>query len=255
MAKELCVKSLFITGTSRGIGLEFVKQFLALSNPPKHIFATCRNPDAAKELQDLASKNPNLHVHKLDILDYSSFPVIAKWVEGTLGSDEGLNVLINNAAQYSKGPGGYALPISRDILMNELEVNSVAPLMLTQAFLPLLQKSADKVGGESLGCSRAAIINITSRMGSIDDNTSGGSYCYRTSKCALNMITKSLSVDLKPKGILAAVLHPGWVQTEMGGKGLITTTTSVNGLMNVMAGLDESTTGLMISFKGEKIPW
>jgi NAD(P)-dependent dehydrogenase (short-subunit alcohol dehydrogenase family) len=252
MANVLCVKSLFITGASRGIGLEFVKQFLKLSNPPQHIFATCRNPDAATELTDLAAKNSNLHVHKLDIVDYGSYPALVKWVEDKVG-DDGLNVMINNAAQYSKSA---AFPkISRDVLMNEFEVNSVA-LMLIQAFLPLLQKSADKVGGEALSCSRSAIINITSRMGSIDDNTSGGSYTYRSSKCALNMITKSLSVDLKPKGILAAVLHPGWVKTPMGGDGaLITATTSVEGLMKVMSGLNESTTGLMISFKGEHIPW
>jgi len=254
MAGERYIRNIFITGASRGLGLEFVKQFSELPQPPKLIFATCRNPDNATDLKELAAKNTNIQIHKLDVLDYSSYPAIVKWVEEKLVPGEGLNVLINNAAIASWEHG--KLPVPREEMLSELETNAVSPLMLTQAFLPLLKKAAEAEGDSEMSCSRAAIINISSRMGSIQENTSGGSYPYRASKAALNMITKSLSLDLKPQGILAVVLHPGWVLTDMGGKNaLINTTTSVEGMLKVMQGLNDDSSGAFISFKGEAIPF
>ncbi|KFM58978.1 C-factor, partial [Stegodyphus mimosarum] len=93
-------------------------------------------------------------------------------------------------------------------------------------------------------------------MGSIDDNTSGGCYPYRTSKTALNMVTKSLAVDLKPSGVLAFALHPGWVQTDMGGSNaLITPQTSVNGMLNTILSATAEHCGLMMNYDGKRIPW
>jgi NAD(P)-dependent dehydrogenase (short-subunit alcohol dehydrogenase family) len=254
MASGLRVGAVFITGCSRGLGLEFVKQLTQLSNPPKHIFATCRDPDTATELQEVAGKNANVHIHKFDVLNYESFPSVVQWVETSLGPDGVLNLLINNAGIYQ--PEQTLDTITPEKMTIEFETNAVSPLMLTKAFLPLLKKAAAASADSPLSVSRAAVVNITSRMGSIEDNTSGGSYAYRTSKAALNMVTKTLSVDLKPHGILAIVLHPGWAMTKMGGKGaLITATESVSGLLRVMEGLKDEHSGKFISFKGDNLPW
>ncbi|GIX94947.1 c-factor [Caerostris extrusa] len=247
------IANVLITGANRGIGLEFVKQFLNLPTPPNLIFATCRNPGkTAEDLQELAKSNPNVKVLQLDVKDEKSFPVIRQQLEQEIG-ESGLNLLINNA--------GIALRnnlenVTKEAMMENFEVNAVSPLLLTKELLPLLKTAAIKVGGNSLSCSRAGVVNITSKMSSLDDNTSGGSYSYRTSKTALNMVTKSLSVDLKPHGILALVLHPGWVQTEMGRKGaLITTATSVSEMMNTIQLSNEKHSGIMFNYDGEVIPW
>jgi len=250
---SLSLKSVFITGASRGIGLELVRQLVTMPHPPKHIFATCRKPDAAKELQELAGKYPGVHVHQLDVLDYGAYDKLVSWVEGLL-NDEGLTALINNAAV--KLDKDSLAEVTREVMMTELESNAVAPLMLSKAFLPLLKKAAASSPLPGLNPSKAVIVNLSSMMGSVADNTSGGVYPYRSSKAALNMVTKSLSVDLKPDGILAIVLHPGWVLTDMGGpKALIDTQTCVRGMLHVLEGLTENDTGSFHNYKGDKLPW
>lgn len=252
MAK-LSVRSVLITGANRGIGLELVKQFLSLPDPPKHIFATCRNPDASQDLNELAAKHPSVHVHKFDAVDYASYPALVQWIQKTVNG-EGLNLLINNAGQFSKLED--LASVTREAMLSDFEVNAVAPLRLSQDLLPLLKEAAASSAIEGLSCSKAAIINISSRIGSIDDNTSGGYYSYRTSKAAQNMITKSLSVNLKADGILALALHPGWVQTEMGGKSApINTVTSVTGMLKVMAEQKTEDTGKFIAYDGVALLW
>ncbi|CAL1274965.1 unnamed protein product [Larinioides sclopetarius] len=246
------VSNVLITGANRGLGLEFVKQFIILPSPPNFVFATCRDPSKAEDLQHIAKSNPTVKVLQLDIKDEKSFPEIRKQLEQEIGPT-GLNLLINNA--------GVAIRtnldnVTKEAMMENFEVNTVSPLLLSKELLPLLKTAASKSGNDDLSCSRAAIVNITSKMGSIDDNTSGGSYSYRTSKTALNMVTRSLSVDLKPHGILCFLLHPGWVQTDMGGKsGLITPTTSVSGMMNTILQAKEKHCGLMFNYDGKLIPW
>lgn len=249
---SISARSVFITGANRGIGLEFVKQLLGLSQPPKHLFATCRNPDSAKELNELAAGNPSIHVHKFDAVDYDSYPSIVQWVEKIVG-EEGLNVLINNAGQYNKGDLASVTP---EGMRSDYELNAIAPLMLSRAFQPLLKKAASASTIPSLDCSKAAIINITSKMGSIDDNTSGGSYTYRSSKAAQNMVTKGLSIDLRPDEVIVLALHPGWVVTDMGGKNaLIDTKTCVAGLLKVMSEQKEADSGKFITYQGIVVPW
>jgi len=249
---NLSFKSVFITGTSRGLGLEFVKQLISNPQPPKHIFATCRQPETAKELQELAAKYSGLHIHQFDVLDFASYPVIVKWVEGILNG-EGLNVLINNAAVvHFDGLDD----VTMDSLMMDLQGNAVAPLLLSKAFLPLLKKAAASSPINGLSINKAAIINVSTMMAGIADNTSGGIYPYRTSKAALNMITKSLSVDVKPDGILALVVHPGWVRTDGGGpNGLIDAPESIGGLMKVFGGLSEKDSGRFLKYNGDELPW
>ncbi|KAG8199746.1 hypothetical protein JTE90_000840 [Oedothorax gibbosus] len=246
------ITNVLITGANRGLGLEFVKQFLKLSSPPSQVFATCRDPSKADDLLEIAKKNSNVKVLQLDVKDDKSFPQLRQHLEQEIG-ESGLNLLINNA--------GVALwadlaKTTKQLMMENFEVNTVAPLLLTKELLPLLQTAATKVGGDKLSCARAAVVNITSKMGSIDDNTSGGQYAYRTSKTALNMVTKSLSLDLKPHGILAFVLHPGWVQTDMGGKsGLINTETSVQGMLDTIQKASDDHGGIMFSYDGKVINW
>nr|WBW70137.1 venom protein [Lampona murina] len=244
--------SVLITGANRGIGLEFVKQLLALPSPPKFLFATCRNPDKADELQQIAKSNSNVKVLTLDVKDVASFPNIRQQISSEVG-DVGLNLLINNAGIMF---GDTLDKVSKETMMENFEVNVVSPLLFAKELLPLLKKAAMRVNTKNLSCTRAGVVNITSKMGSIDDNTSGGCYPYRTSKTALNMVTKSLSVDLKPMGILAFVLHPGWVITDMGGKnGLITTETSVKGMLGTILNSTDEHCGTFINYDGKKIPW
>ncbi|KAF8766508.1 C-factor-like [Argiope bruennichi] len=246
------IASVLVTGANRGLGLEFVKQLINLPSPPNYVFATCRDPSKADDLQQIAKSNTTVKVLQMDIKDDKSFPEIRKQLEQEIGA-VGLNLLINNA--------GIAIRanldnVTKEAMMENFEVNTVSPLLLSKELLPLLKTAASKADDNSLSCSRAAIVNITSKMGSIDDNTSGGSYSYRTSKAALNMVTKSLSVDLKPHGILCFLLHPGWVQTDMGGKnGLITPPTSVSGMLNTILQANEKHCGLMFNYDGKVIPW
>jgi NAD(P)-dependent dehydrogenase (short-subunit alcohol dehydrogenase family) len=126
--------------------------------------------------------------------------------------------------------------------------------MLTQAFLPLLKKASCDPNEKSL--LKALVLNMSSLTGSIGDNGSGKKYPYRASKAALNVINKSLSVDLKPFGIMAVVLDPGWVKTDMGGKNaLISTEESVSGMMKVIGSLDESKSGMWFNYRGNVVPW
>jgi NAD(P)-dependent dehydrogenase (short-subunit alcohol dehydrogenase family) len=116
---------------------------------------------------------------------------------------------------------------------------------MTQAFLPHLKKGQLK-----------KVASLTSKMGSIDDNSGGGEYLYRSSKTALNMVMKSLSIDLKPKGLLLITLHPGWVRTDMGGpNGLIDVEESVAGMKHQINKLSIKTSGQFIAYDGKKIPW
>jgi len=234
-----------VTGANRGIGLEFVKQFLALANPPQHLFATCRQPSAAKELKALEDTNANLHVFELDVKNYAGYGAIVNSLTEVVG-DKGLDVLINNAGimhRVSLEEGG------PELLIDNFEVNAVTPLMVTRALLPLLRQAV-------AGKRKPVVANITSKMGSMEDNTSGGAYAYRASKAALNMITKSLSVDLGKEGIVAVALHPGWVVTDMGGpNGLINTETSTLGMIKTILSGDANIAGKMLNYDGATIPW
>lgn len=228
----------FITGANRGIGLGLVHHCLKRGD---RLFAACRSPEKALELNRLQEEHHNrLHVFPLDVTSQTSIDSAVAVVEGF---SDGLDVLYNNAGV---GGGTAALgKITERDLVDTFRVNSVAPLRVTQALLPLLYRG-----------NRPVIANITSRMGSIADNGSGGDYAYRASKAALNMINKSLAVDLASKGIITVVIHPGWVQTDMGGRRAhLTVDESVEGILNVVDGLDAGDSGRFLAWNGEEIPW
>ncbi|XP_060063672.1 C-signal-like [Ylistrum balloti] len=248
----LSPRSVLITGANRGIGLELVRQFLQLETPPKHVFATCRSPDKAEDLHTLANSNGAVQVLKLDVSEPDSFPGLREEVESVL-QGSGLNLLINNAGIIGRDDLS-SVTVQR--MESLYRTNTIGPLFLAKEFLPLIQKAAKAASNQPMSCTKAAIVNMTSKVGSMEDNGSGGRYPYRTSKAALNMVTKNLSVDLKSDDILSVSLHPGYVKTDMGGpNALITSEQSVQGMMNVMAGLNEDTNGLMIDYAGKIIPW
>ncbi len=230
--------NLLVTGANRGIGLELAKQYAAAG---WRVFACCRTPDKAAALEQLASDHPGLlSVHALDVADFEQIDGLAT----ELASQE-IDLLLNNAGvcpdihHNSFGATDYAA------WMQTLRVNSMAPLKMAEAFIRQISRSQQK-----------KIINITSKMGSIADNTSGDYYLYRSSKAALNMVTKNLSVDLAPRGIIATALHPGWVQTDMGGpNALITVQQSVAGMRRVIAQLTPADNGKFYAYDGKEIPW
>ncbi|XP_031560306.1 uncharacterized protein LOC116296429 [Actinia tenebrosa] len=252
--QERNLRNVFVTGCNRGIGLEFVKQFLHLPKPPQNIFATCRalQHEESQELRNLTQEHPNLHLLQLDVTNEEDIAKVAAEVGKVLG-EEGLNLVINNAGLYLAED---LKDVTADHMMQAFQTNTVGPLMIIKALLPFLKPRAALEDPTSGVPNKAVIVNLSSRTASVADNTSGKMYPSRASKAALNIITKSLSVDLKPDGITAIVINPGWVKTRAGGaNALITTQESVSGMMRVISSLDQSKTGMFFDYKGEIVPW
>ncbi|XP_032556760.1 C-factor-like isoform X1 [Chiroxiphia lanceolata] len=256
----LRVRSVLVTGANRGIGLGLVQHFLKMPNPPQWVFAGCRDPKGqrAQELQNLASKHPNLVIIPLEVSDPASIKAAAARVEELLGGS-GLNILINNAAI------GKPVFLDKETLETMTQIyttNTAGPLLLGQAFLPLLKKAAQGSPGSGLSCSKAAIINISSNGGSIT-NPAGWELMhftsYRCSKAALNMLSKCQSLAYKEHGVLCIALHPGWVQTDMGSfdghTPPLTVDASVTGMLKVLSSLSEKDTGTLLDWEGKVVPW
>lgn len=226
--------TVLITGTNRGIGLAFTKQY---AEAGWRVLACCRVPESASTLNALAAKHNNIEIFTLDVANFSQIDALAQQLNNVA-----IDVLINNAGVYPSGG------LSDEEVANWLDgfkVNTIAPLKMATAFTSHIAKSQLK-----------KIATLSSKMGSIDDNTSGGSYMYRSTKTAINMVMKSLSVDLASAGIAVVTLHPGWVETDMGGpNALINTETSVTGLCKVIDNLNLSNTGKFIAYDGKEIAW
>ena len=204
------------------------------------MFAACRSPGSAKDLQKLsAGSSGRVHLLAMDVADTTSVRTAA----GAIGG-ETIDLLINNA-----GVGG-----PRDERIGRLDyaawervlgINTLGPMRVVEAFLDNVAKSREK-----------KIVTITSGMGSIGDNTSGGSYAYRTSKAAVNMVVKSLSVDLASRGVVCVVMNPGWVRTDMGGpRGMLTPEESIKAMREVIAGLQPGDSGKFLNYNGKSYPW
>ncbi|HEY9268020.1 MAG TPA: SDR family oxidoreductase [Methylotenera sp.] len=223
-----------ITGANRGIGLEFARRY---AEAGWKVIACCRDLKQAASLQALADTYPDIKTYALDVADFAAIEALAAALK-----DEKIDVLINNAGVYPHSDLNHADP---EQWLHAFKVNSMSPFKMATAFTPHIAASRLK-----------KLVTLSSKMGSLDDNTSGGSYIYRTSKVAANMVMKSLAIDLKPYGISVAALHPGWVQTEMGGPGaLIDTRASVSGLRNVIEHLNLDNSGQFITYDGKVINW
>ncbi len=222
----LNMKTVLITGANRGIGLEFCRQY-ALEG--WRVLACCRHP--SKELA-----LPGVEIHPLDVGEPEQIRQLSSRLAG-----ESINVLINNAGIYpdfgSFGKIDYAK------WMKAFEINAMAPLRMAEAFVNRIPR-------------RGTIATLTSKMGSLADNTSGGEYLYRSSKAAGNMVMKSMAIDLKSSGIISVALHPGWVKTDMGGpNALISVEQSVSGMRHVIERLAPADSGKFLSYDGIEIPW
>ncbi|XP_051512621.1 C-factor-like [Myxocyprinus asiaticus] len=259
MASRVC-DSVLVTGSNRGIGLEFVRQLADSPSPPDQIFAGCRDPNgsSAQELQELAKKHQDvITVVQLETDSPASITEVSKLMEAKL-NDKGLNLIINNAGVSI--PGSLAETGKKE-MMEAYSTNVVGPLLITKEFHPLLCKAAAQFPHQTdMSCRRSAVINVSSLLSSITICPGNFSraplYPYRISKAALNMLTCCLAEDFRKDGILVMALHPGWVQTEMGGsQAPLTTTESITGMLKVIAILTEKDSGRLLDWEGKSIPW
>ena len=222
--------SIFITGTSRGLGLEFVRQYAAAG---WSVTAACRDPSKAPELAELG-----VETIALDLADAESVHRAADSLRG-----RSFEILLNNAGVY--GEGQQFGRLSEAEWERVMLVNAIAPLKLTEAFLPHLLAGQKKL-----------IVFLTSKMGSIADNSSGGAYIYRSSKAALNAAVKSLSIDLAPRGVTTLLMHPGWVQTDMGGpNALVSPGDSIAGMRRQIDAVEPGQPLKFLDYTGAPLPW
>lgn len=201
----------------------------------------------------MARESNKLQIIHLDVSKLSTYDEVSSQIARALGSS-GLNLLMNNAGVATKFTKLHL--VKAEQLLENLTVNTVAPIMLTKSLLPLLKQASEANGSEPVGAARAAVINMSSVLGSITQNDQGGFYPYRCSKAALNAATKSMSIDLKKDSILVASLHPGWVRTDMGGKGApLEVETSVDSIFGTIQKLGEGDSGKFLQYDGSELPW
>ena len=226
------MSTVLITGAARGLGLDFTKQYAAKG---WRVLACARKPDGLKAVKG------DVHHHALEVTDYKAVKVLARKL-----ADETIDVLICNAGiGGGRGDVDQTLGTLNPERWREIfEVNTLAPLMMAEAFADHVARSKQR-----------KLIAITSVLGSISSNN-GGRYFYRASKTALNMEWSCLASDLAGKGVICVALHPGWVQTDMGGPdAMLTIEQSVPGMMKVIDGLKSSDNGRYLQYDGTELPW
>lgn len=232
------MKTTLITGANRGIGLEFARQYAA---DGWNVLACTRHPEKSDALNNLAAEYPGqLQIMQLDVADHEQIEALSMKL-----ADAAIDLLINNAGIYSdtdtKGFGH----TDYDEWARVFRINTMAPLKMAESFSAQLTRSGLKT-----------LVTLSSIMGSVSETSSGGIYLYRSSKAAVNMVVKTLAIDLKTNGITAIVFHPGWVQTDMGGQhAAITTGQSVSGMRQVISTLKLSDSGKFLDYTGREIPW
>ncbi|KAM9843623.1 C-signal-like [Aulostomus maculatus] len=251
--------SILITGANRGLGLEMVKQMVEAPSQVRKLFACCREPNgpSAEALQTLAKKHPDvISVISLDVSDLCSIKKSAQLVGSQLGP-RGLNLLVNNAGVLAKSS---LLEASPEDMQHSFKTNLMGPMFMIKEFLPLLGAAVKASVIPGMSCSKAAVISISSVLGSVESvkysYSAFSAISYRISKAGLNMLTACAAEELKKDGILFSVLHPGWVRTDMGGEeGEIDAPVSVQGMLKVMASLTEEQNGAFLDYKGQTIAW
>lgn len=218
-----------VTGANRGIGLELVRQIVARGD---EAIACVRDPDRAPELRALGAS-----IHRLDVTDQASVDALAKAI------DAPVDVVINNAG--INRPRQRLSDLDLAATAELYATNAIGPLRVVRALLPHVRRGGAK-----------KLVHITSGMGSIADNQRGESYGYRMSKAALNMMSKSLSIDLRGDGIISFVINPGWVQTDMGGASAPTPVAdSAAGILARIDAATLETSGTFQNWNGGTYPW
>jgi NAD(P)-dependent dehydrogenase (short-subunit alcohol dehydrogenase family) len=228
------MSTVFISGANRGLGFEFAKQYAA---DGWCVLAGCRNPDKAENLKALKG----VEVVALNVDDPASIAGAAKAVSGHT-----IDLLINNAGIFGSTVGDDKQTLENqtaDMWVDVLRTNVIAPFEVTRALLPFMKKGS-------------LVAFVSSELGSLEQNTGGNMYAYRSSKAAVNMVGRSLAADLKPRGITVVLLHPGWANTDMGGPAApVNPTDSIAGLRKALAGVTPETSGRFLSFAGGELPW
>ncbi len=224
-------RTVLVTGANRGLGLEFAKQYHAAG---WKVIATAREPDQADELKALG-----VRVEALDVASAESVAALA----GRL-KDVPVDLLINNAGVSLGAPKSLA-DVKLDDFERTMQVNAIGPVRVTQALLPNLRAGKGR-----------KIVSISSGLGSIANNTSGGFWGYRESKAALDMFMRNLAAELKPAGFVCIAMSPGWVKTDMGGPSApLTPEESIAGMRKVIDALKPDDTGKFLGHDGSTVPW
>ncbi len=232
------MKTALITGANRGIGLEFCRQYAA---DGWRVLACSRHPEKSDALVKLVVQYPErIKIQALDVADQGQIERLGQ----VLGS-ESIDLLINNAGIYPDSDKNGFGHTDYQEWIRAFRINTIAPLKMVETFAAQIARSRQK-----------CIVTITSKMGSIADNSGGGNYIYRSSKAAVNMVMRTLAVDLKATGITAVVFHPGWVKTDMGGpNAMISAEHSVSEMRQMISRLTLADTGKFFGYDGEEIPW
>jgi NAD(P)-dependent dehydrogenase (short-subunit alcohol dehydrogenase family) len=231
-------RRIVITGANRGLGLEFVRQWLLRG---ERVFALERSRQPSASLEALRREHPDLQLGTCDVSSDDDVANAVREVEQAFGA---VDLLVNNAGTY--GARSKAMDdVDLDEMKTVFEVNAVGPLRVTRAFMPLVRRGADP-----------AVVHVTSLMGSIADNSSGGSWAYRTSKAALNMINRNIAHDLNDDKIPSVAIHPGWVRTDMGSDAApLSAEESVSAMIATIDSISREQSGKMVDRAGEPIPW
>jgi len=233
--------TVFITGANRGLGLEFARQYAA---DGWRVLAACRDPEGAHDLRRVEGE---VEVHRLDVTDDGEIKALQAGL-----ADEVIDLLINNAGTGGVGDGN---PIRTGVIALDkvdpaawaqaFRINSIAPFMVACALLRQVVSSAQR-----------KVVTVSSTLGSIGDNTSGGQYAYRSSKAAVNMVVRNLAHDLTDRGVIAVAVNPGWVRTRMGGPSATTSPEeSIAALRRLIERLTPEDSGRFYNHDGSEIPW
>jgi NAD(P)-dependent dehydrogenase (short-subunit alcohol dehydrogenase family) len=229
--------TILITGANRGLGLEFCKQY---ATDGWQVLACCRKPESATALAILANEFSNISVLPLDVADLAQIDSLAKQLDSTA-----IDVLLNNAGIYGDMAGRDFGNLDYDQWSKNMTINVFAPVKMTEAFLPHLQRGTQKI-----------VLAMSSLMGSLADNGSGGSILYRSSKAALNAAMKSVAIDNRANEIAVLILHPGWVKTDMGGSNApMEISESVQKMRDTIANFTLAQSGEFLRYDGQVLPW
>ena len=234
--------SMLVTGASRGLGLEMVRQF---GDDGWRIYACCRSPETATDLAALAAQSVgSITLHTLDVGKPAQIAALADELRGTA-----IDMLVNNAgllghtiSEHSAGAFG---TVDYEAWLELHEINTMAPMRVAEAFVDHVAASELKL-----------MFFMSTHMCSITDLADGGFYPYRSSKAALNLLVKGLSIDLAPRGVRTIAVHPGWVVTDMGGPDApVVKEDSIAGIRQVVANYGEGQTGRFFQYDGTELPW
>ncbi|MGZ5025922.1 MAG: SDR family oxidoreductase [Methylobacter sp.] len=229
--------TVLITGANRGLGLEFCRQY---AEQGWDVIACSRNPDDAFDLNNLAGHHAKIQLEALDVSKFKQIDALSEKLAG-----RPIDILINNAGIYLDNKSNGFGDLDYQAWTESFLTNTEAPVKMAEAFLPQIKNSDKKL-----------IVAISSLMGSMADNESGGSIFYRSSKAALNAAMKSLSIELQPESVGVLIFHPGWVKTDMGGpNALINAEQSVTGMCNLIDSFKLNQSGSFVKYDGTPMPW